>query len=144
MLGLGNTPKGVTNMKPFWGTLFAGPKNDSEEHFWIETCGKKNMSFSFAINEGSLIDYASSTRVYVNHGGPPSSNMNMICCGDLCRMFARCFQNLATDTPPLNHQGLGEPSDVILLFVHHGFLLWFGWRDTRPLFWGSIRCRWDL
>ena len=47
MRGLGKTMEGVTTMEPSWGTPFVGPKHDSEELFWIETCEKKNLLFFF-------------------------------------------------------------------------------------------------
>ena len=49
--------------------------------------------------------------------------MGMICFGNLCSMFGNRFHNWAKDTPPPNHQGLGEPWEAFLLFVHRQFLL---------------------
>ena len=54
MRGLGKTMEGVTTMEPSWGTPFVGPKNDSEEPFWIETCEKKNLLFFFKNGKGNV------------------------------------------------------------------------------------------
>ena len=54
MWGLGKTLEGVTHMKPSWGTPFVGPKNDSEEPFWIETCEEKKLLFFFKNGKGNV------------------------------------------------------------------------------------------